>query len=372
MPGSLGELLGFTTRPAAPPPGLQSGSSQLPGVPDQSAPLAWATSPAPHAPDSPAPTLVMTPAAAPVSGGVRAVAAVVAPSTNRARTLTPRPAPTPLPASLSAAAVPVPAAVPVLAAVPVPAAQPSPVPARATEPKLEAAERSDAEGAPGQGESGRRHLALVSRMRRRQAPEDFGTKRAPAEPVVEESVRVISRTPRRGAAPGWAPSPAAEVAPPATLAPTPAAEEPPAAQWAPTPAPAAPAPVPWPPSPQPTPAPAPTPWAPAPAVQAPPWPPRPEAEPAAGPEPPAWRGVQPGTDPEVRRDLGSTARRTAMMVGSRAREAILGYPFPSPEPPSPAPYAGAEPPTGQTVVLVGDDVEAWVRERLYGGRLPSR
>jgi hypothetical protein len=61
-----------------------------------------------------------------------------------------------------------------------------------------------------------------------------------------------------------------------------------------------------------------------------------------------------------------------MMVGSRAREAILGYPFPSVEPSAGAPYAGEEPPTGQTVVLVGDDVEAWVRERLYGGRLPSR
>ncbi len=35
-------------------------------------------------------------------------------------------------------------------------------------------------------------------------------------------------------------------------------------------------------------------------------------------------------------------------------------------------YAGAEPAPGHTVVLVGDDVEAWVRERLYGGRLPNR
>jgi hypothetical protein len=64
-----------------------------------------------------------------------------------------------------------------------------------------------------------------------------------------------------------------------------------------------------------------------------------------------------------------------MTVGSRAREAILGYPFPAADPagrPARAPYSGEEPPTGQTVVLVGDDVEAWVRERLYGGRLPSR
>jgi hypothetical protein len=61
-----------------------------------------------------------------------------------------------------------------------------------------------------------------------------------------------------------------------------------------------------------------------------------------------------------------------MMVGSRAREAILGYPFAAAEPPGAAPYSGAEPAPGQTVVLVGDDVEAWVRERLYGGRLPDR
>ncbi|HEY5316760.1 MAG TPA: hypothetical protein VIJ20_02180 [Solirubrobacteraceae bacterium] len=60
------------------------------------------------------------------------------------------------------------------------------------------------------------------------------------------------------------------------------------------------------------------------------------------------------------------------MVGSRAREALLGYPFPAPDSPSGAPYAGAEPAPGETVVLVGDDVEAWVRERLYGGHLPSR
>jgi hypothetical protein len=59
-----------------------------------------------------------------------------------------------------------------------------------------------------------------------------------------------------------------------------------------------------------------------------------------------------------------------MMVGSRAREAILGYPFPSSEPA--VPYSGEEPAPGETVVLVGDDVEAWVRERLYGGRLPGR
>ena len=76
--------------------------------------------------------------------------------------------------------------------------------------------------------------------------------------------------------------------------------------------------------------------------------------------------------------LPSGARRAAAMVGSRAREAILGYPFPAatppPAPPGSAavPGSGQEPAPGQTVVLVGDDVEAWVRERLYGGRLPER
>jgi len=72
----------------------------------------------------------------------------------------------------------------------------------------------------------------------------------------------------------------------------------------------------------------------------------------------------------------SGARRAAAMVGSRAREAILGYPFPATVAPSlpaaGAPGSGQEPAPGQTVVLVGDDVEAWVRERLYGGRLPER
>jgi len=74
----------------------------------------------------------------------------------------------------------------------------------------------------------------------------------------------------------------------------------------------------------------------------------------------------------------SGARRAAAIVGSRAREAILGYPYPAPaQTRAPtlaggAPGAGVEPAPGQTVVLVGDDVEAWVRERLYGGRLPDR
>jgi len=72
------------------------------------------------------------------------------------------------------------------------------------------------------------------------------------------------------------------------------------------------------------------------------------------------------------RDLASAARKTALMVGSRAREALLGYPFPAADTGPTTPYAGEEPAPGQTVVLVGDDVEAWVRERLYGGRLPSR
>ncbi|HWF34039.1 MAG TPA: hypothetical protein VG295_01670 [Solirubrobacteraceae bacterium] len=73
------------------------------------------------------------------------------------------------------------------------------------------------------------------------------------------------------------------------------------------------------------------------------------------------------------RDLAAAARKTALMVGSRAREALLGYGFPSAEAPrTGAPYAGEEPAPGHTVVLEGDDVEAWVRERLYGGRLPTR
>jgi hypothetical protein len=73
------------------------------------------------------------------------------------------------------------------------------------------------------------------------------------------------------------------------------------------------------------------------------------------------------------RDLAAAARKTALVVGSRAREAILGYGFPTaPDARTGAPYAGEEPAPGQTVVLEGDDVEAWVRERLYGGRLPPR
>jgi hypothetical protein len=61
-----------------------------------------------------------------------------------------------------------------------------------------------------------------------------------------------------------------------------------------------------------------------------------------------------------------------MMVGSRAREALLGYPFPATEIVTGAPRGGEEPAPGQTVVLVGDDVENWVRSRLYGGKLPTR
>lgn len=89
---------------------------------------------------------------------------------------------------------------------------------------------------------------------------------------------------------------------------------------------------------------------------------------------PVWGATSVAPTPDVRPDLGlaSAARKTAVMVGSRAREALLGYPFPAADPGASAPYAGEEPAPGQTVVLVGDDVEAWVRERLYGGRLPSR
>lgn len=63
-----------------------------------------------------------------------------------------------------------------------------------------------------------------------------------------------------------------------------------------------------------------------------------------------------------------------MIVGSRAREAILGYPFPAPESGEVGrpPGGGEEPASGETVVLVGDDVEAWVRERLYGAKTPER
>jgi hypothetical protein len=79
--------------------------------------------------------------------------------------------------------------------------------------------------------------------------------------------------------------------------------------------------------------------------------------------------------PGASRDLGaaSAARRTAFIVGSRAREAILGYGFANPDAAMGGPpQAGEEPAPGHTVVLMGDDVEAWVRERLYGDRLPSR
>jgi hypothetical protein len=99
--------------------------------------------------------------------------------------------------------------------------------------------------------------------------------------------------------------------------------------------------------------------------------------------------VRTGADDVPYAWVASGARRAAAMVGSRAREALLGYPFPAPQGPAPlqapasapapaigsargAPGGGEEPAPGQTVVLVGDDVEAWVRERLYGGRLPER
>jgi hypothetical protein len=95
--------------------------------------------------------------------------------------------------------------------------------------------------------------------------------------------------------------------------------------------------------------------------------------PAPGPGPPQLASPVP-VDP--RPSAPSGARRAAAIVGSRAREAILGYPYPPPDPtqhrPGPAPGGGAEPAPGETVVLEGDDVEAWVRERLYGGRLPER
>lgn len=80
-----------------------------------------------------------------------------------------------------------------------------------------------------------------------------------------------------------------------------------------------------------------------------------------------------GSRMEPRRDFGAAARRRVGRVGSRAREAILGYGFPTtPGTTAGVLPAGEEPAPGQTVVLVGDDVEAWVRERLYGGRVPDR
>lgn len=84
-----------------------------------------------------------------------------------------------------------------------------------------------------------------------------------------------------------------------------------------------------------------------------------------------WSRTYPGAPPEV--GVTSAARRTAVTVGSLAREALLGYPFPPPQSGAVGHLPGGqEPVPGQTVVLVGDDVEAWVRERLYGGRLPER
>jgi hypothetical protein len=88
-----------------------------------------------------------------------------------------------------------------------------------------------------------------------------------------------------------------------------------------------------------------------------------------------WSGSTIRDRPAPGRDLGvgAAARRTAFIVGSRAREAILGYGFANPDAARGGPpQAGEEPAPGHTVVLIGDDVEAWVRERLYGDRLPSR
>jgi hypothetical protein len=185
---------------------------------------------------------------------------------------------------------------------------------------IPAASRTDDNGAS--SDSAHRNLALVSRIRRRPANDHESLEeRKPAEPVVKESVRVISRTPRF--------EPVVEPAPPPPLSPAPFSQ------------------------------------------LAPPWPPSRglAAQPA-----PDWRHGPVGAIPDAGRDqgMGSAARRTAFMVGSRAREALLGYPFPTAEARAPAPFSGAEPPTGQTVVLVGDDVEAWVRERRYGGHLPDR
>jgi hypothetical protein len=90
---------------------------------------------------------------------------------------------------------------------------------------------------------------------------------------------------------------------------------------------------------------------------------------------PRWNPGPIGDRPGTSRDLGvgAAARRTAFIVGSRAREAILGYGFANPDAAiGGPPRAGEEPAPGHTVVLMDDDVEAWVRERLYGGQLPPR
>jgi hypothetical protein len=102
-----------------------------------------------------------------------------------------------------------------------------------------------------------------------------------------------------------------------------------------------------------------------------PWTPPPEPVTPSGPDWGSGTRIE-MTAPEPR-DLAAVARKTALVVGSRAREAILGYGFPTaPDTRTGAPHAGEEPAPGQIVVLEGDDVEAWVRERLYGGRLPTR
>jgi hypothetical protein len=109
-----------------------------------------------------------------------------------------------------------------------------------------------------------------------------------------------------------------------------------------------------------------------PGTPAQPWTPVPNRD---QPVPADWSRPTIGARPGASRDLGaaSAARRKAFIVGSRAREAILGYGFANPDAAMGGPpQAGEEPAPGHTVVLIGDDVEAWVRERLYGGRIPTR
>lgn len=280
----------------------------------------------------------------------------------------------------------------------------------------------------------RRNMTGMSRLRRRNADVESGEPAAPADPVVEESVTVIGRARRQdapvrsglagGAVAAGVEEPSvrvisrtpkhptvASLLPTSQVASGPSGPKPEAVEsrlpvpdppaWAVTPVPDPPAwavtPVPDPPAWAVTPAPEPPPWSPSPAPDPPAWPPASQWPPAPArngtPESGAdWPGAAAGSgNGATDAGFSSGARGLAAMVGSRAREAILGFPpAPSPLPPVPSalrdPFAGsahapgaagiraggAEPAPGQTVVLVGDDVEAWVRERLYGGRLPDR
>ena len=389
----------------------------------------------------PARAAAAAPAPDPAAAPTMAMAAVAAPAAAPAPVATPA-------ASSPAAAPPAPAAHPAPVVAPATRRSPAaPAPPDATVQARRPAAGEDGRDAsvtaatdPGAAESGGkwRNVVGISRARRRSATEQSDAHAvAPEPPRVEESVTVISRTRRPREPLNNGNAAAAEAgaeesnvprvirapkhAPVASLLPTTAEPSTPAPEivesrqrtpnppaWALTPKPDPPASPPAPATPNPSArALTPTPHPPAapnpmpdvlaslistsePAV----WPPAPAPtgatrEPEDWPDTPAQSG--PGAPSGA---FSSSARRAAAIVGSRAREAILGFP-PPPGPPvpgavrdpfagrgaAPAPgspgtaglrTAGAEPAPGQTVVLVGDDVEAWVRERLYGGRLPDR